>query len=210
MKKINLKTRPGFKLKLFLFVFFALSAIFPIQASYAATYQGTARAIVQIGRVSSNCPQGWATTGSITQGPMGHTSHGEPPVLIGSGELEAIDIGTPIGTPVYATVSGRVTENFKNKGSDLDQRITVAPNCPGLEVVYYWHLSATNVSVGDTVLFGQQIGLSGVEGTGPHTHYQFNKYKDRSYSISDPPHVPVSIPRYCDPTPCGITITSAP
>ncbi len=208
-KKLKIKVLSNLKIKLFLAFFFLVSAIFPIQSS-ATTYQGTARAVVQIGTVSSNCPQGWATTGYITQGPMGHTSHGDPPVLIGNGELEAIDIGTPIGTPVYATVSGTVTENFKNKGDNFDQRITVTPNCPGLDVVYYWHLSATNVNVGDTVVFGQQIGLSGTEGTGAHTHYQFNRYQNRSYSISDPPHVPVSVPRYCDPDPCGITITSAP
>lgn len=206
MKKCKIGS--ALKLKFFLVVFFTVSAIFPIQSSYAAQYQGTARAIVQIGKVSSNCPQGWSTTGSITQGPMGHTSHGDPPVLIGDGGLEAIDIGTPVGTPVYATVSGTVSRIY-DKGS-LDQRIEVTPNCPGLSVVYYWHLSEVDVQLNSTVHFAQQIGLTGLEGTGPHTHYQFNPQNDRSYSISDPPHVPVSVPRYCDPDPCGITITSAP
>lgn len=208
MKKPNIKTAPHLGLKLFLITFFAISAIFPIQASYAAQYQGTARAVVQIGTVSSNCPRGWSATGSITQGPMGRTSHGDPPVLIGDGGLEAIDIGTPIGTPVYATVSGTVT-NVSMRTS-LDQRIEVTPNCPGLSVVYYWHLSEVDVKVNDTVRFAQQIGLSGLEGTGAHTHYQFNPPFNRTYSISDPPHVPVSVPRYCDPDPCRITITSAP
>jgi murein DD-endopeptidase MepM/ murein hydrolase activator NlpD len=211
MKKLNIKTRPGLKLKLFLIFFLIISAIFPIESSYAAQYQGTARAIVQIGTVSSNCPQGWATTGSITQGPMGRTSHGDtpPPVLYGDGWLEAIDIGTPIGTPVYATVSGTV-KNVDTSRGNLDQRIEVTPNCQGLSVVYYWHLSEVSVVKDQTVLFAQQIGLSGLEGTGAHTHYQFNPAFDRSYSISDPPHVPVFVPRYCDPDPCGITITSAP
>ena len=125
------------------------------------------------------------------------------------GGLEALDIGTPIGTPVYATVSGTVKSVDSSRGS-LDQRIAVTPNCPGLSVVYYWHLSEVNVVKDQKVLFAQQIGLSGLEGTGPHTHYQFNPQNDRGYSISDPPHVPVSVPRYCDPDPCGITITSAP
>lgn len=209
MKKLNIKTIPDFKLKLFLVAFLALSAIFPIQASYAAQYQGTARAVVQIGTVSSNCPRGWATTGSITQGPMGRTSHGDPPVLIGGGGLEALDIGTPIGTPVYATVSGTVKSVDSSRGN-LDQRIEITPNCPGLSVVYYWHLSEVNVVKDQKVLFAQPIGLSGLEGTGPHTHYQFNPQNDRGYSISDPPNVPVAVPRYCDPEPCGITITSAP
>lgn len=210
MKKPNIKTSPGFKLKLFIVAFFVVSAIFPVQSSYATQYQGTARAIVQIGTVSSNCPQGWSATGTITQGPEGRTSHGDtpPPVQFGNGWLEAIDIGTPIGTPVYATVSGTV--KIDNSRGSLDQRIAVTPNCPGLSVVYYWHLSEVDVADNSTVRFAQQIGLSGLEGTGAHTHYQFNPEYDRSYSISDPPHVPVAVPRYCDPTPCGITITSAP
>ncbi len=208
MTKLTIKISSALRLKLFLVAFFAISAIFPIQTTYATQYQGTARAVVQIGNVSSNCPHGWSATGSVTQGPMGQTSHGDPPVLIGTGGLEAIDIGTTIGTPVYATVSGTVTYIY-DKGS-LDQRIEVTPNCPGLSVIYYWHLSSVSVTKDQKVLFGQEIGLSGLEGTGPHTHYQFNPAFDRSYSISDPPHVPVSVPRYCDPDPCGITITSAP
>lgn len=208
MKKHPSRFNTHLKTEAFLVAFVLISAIFPTQSSYATTYQGTARAIVQIGNVSSTCPRGWATTGMITQGPMGHTSHGDPPVLIGPGGYEAIDIGTPIGTPVYATVNGTVKVD-KTHGA-LDQRIAVTPNCPGLTIVYYWHLSEVDVADGDNVIFAQKIGLSGYEGTGAHTHYQFNPEFDRTYSISDPPHVPVSVPRYCDPDPCGITITSAP
>lgn len=210
MKKGNIKICTSLRIKSFLIVFFVISAIFPIQSSYAATYQGTARAVVQIGTVSSNCPQGWATTGRITQGPMGSFSHGDPPVELTPGEFEAIDIGTPVGTPVYATVSGQVKTVDKSKTA-LDQRVTITPNCPGLNAIYYLHLSAIGVTEGQIVRFGEQIGLSGAAGTGAHIHYQFNEYQNRSYSISDPPHVPISVPRYCNGwAECGIQISSAP
>lgn len=208
-QKLKIKAISNLKMKLFLPVFFLASAVFPIQ-SYATTYQGTARAVVQIGTVSSNCPRGWPTTGYITQGPMGNFSHGDPPVEIPPGEYEALDIGTDVGTPVYATVSGQI-KNIDKTRTALDQRFALIPNCPGLSAIYYMHLSEISVNEGQTVRFGEQIGLSGYAGSGAHTHYQFNEYQNRTYSVSEPPHVPISVPRYCvSAAACGIQIRSAP
>ncbi len=158
-------------------------------------------AVVTVGTPPAQCPRGFPATGAVTQGPEGATSHAP----LG---LEAIDIGTSVGTPVYGTVEGTVIGTF---GSGLDQIIDVQPTaCAGLDVVRYQHLSAVNVSNGQTISFGQRIGSTGDAGTGPHTHYQFNRTDNRSFPI-EPPNTGQSVPRTCDGIPeCGVTINSAP
>jgi hypothetical protein len=162
-----------------------------------------------VGSPPANCPRGWPSTGAITQGPEGSTSHSS----IRFGEYEAIDIGEQQGRPVYATLEGTV-ENIVTVNSS-DKRVTIKPtSCPGLNVVNFWHLSVVSVTEGQTVSFGQQIGLVGafiLDGVPqPHTHYQFNEQGNRSFRI-EPPYIPVSVPRTCNGrTACNITISSAP
>lgn len=163
---------------------------------------------VSVGSPPAQCPRGWPAIGDVTQGPEGLTSHGP-------GGYEAIDIGQGlfggVGRPVYATVEGTVTSSFINNSDTLDQRIGIQPTaCAGLYVVYYWHLSARNVNVGDIIKYGQVIGATGQAGTGPHIHYQFNNSGDRSFPMASP-HIPTSVPRPCDsPQECNVKITSAP
>lgn len=169
-------------------------------------FTAEATAITTIGNPPSACPHGWPTTGAITQGPEGATSHAPY-------SYEALDIGPQVGEPVYSTVDGTVTQSFVNNGNSLDQRIAVTPtSCPGLNVVYFWHLSARSVNQGDQVHFGDQIAESGQAGTGPHIHYQFNDSGNRSFSITQPPNVPQAVlSRDCDGVAaCGVTINSAP
>lgn len=92
----------------------------------------------------------------------------------GSGH-NAIDIGMPIGTPVIAALSGTVIGTGNTD---------IVPGCysfgkwvlikhPNGLATSYSHLSAINVSNGQTVTTGQTIGLSGMTGyaTGPHLHF---------------------------------------
>lgn len=92
----------------------------------------------------------------------------------GSGH-NAIDIGMPIGTPVIAALSGTVIGTGNTD---------IVPGCysfgkwvlikhPNGLATSYSHLSAINVSKGQTVTTGQTIGLSGMTGyaTGPHLHF---------------------------------------
>lgn len=162
-------------------------------------------ATVRIGSPSTQCPHGWPSTGNVSQGPEGSYSHGP----LG---LEAIDIGTgtAIGFPVYATVDGIVIyrEGPGIRGP-LNQLIDVQPiSCPGLNVVRYQHLSAINVSEGSQITFGQIIGSSGDAGSGPHTHYQFNRINERNFRM-EPPNIPQLVPRTCSGN-CNVTITTAP
>lgn len=175
----------------------------------AAALTTSVVATVTVGAPPAQCPRGWPVIGNITQGPEGATSHSNPAF----GEYEALDIGQPNGTNVYATVEGIVDLVWSGGGGPLDKRVRVRPtSCAGLSTVNYWHMSETRVIVGQTVRYGDIIGLSGsyiLYGVPqPHTHYQFNESGDRSFRIESP-YVPVTVPRTCDGS-CGVTITTAP
>ncbi len=83
----------------------------------------------------------------------------------------AIDIGMPVGTPIYASGPGRIVE----AGSAGDARgvYVVIEHDDGVESRYY-HLSRSSVSRGQRVERGTRIGSSGNTGrtTSPHLHYE--------------------------------------
>lgn len=86
------------------------------------------------------------------------------------------DFKVPYGTKVYATGDGKVVEADNNSGGFGN--MVVIDHGNGLRS-YYAHLSKINVPVDLNVKRGDLIGLSGSSGslsTGPHLHYQINKY----------------------------------
>ena len=162
---------------------------------------GSTSASVKIGNPPANCPSGWPTEhGSITQGPEGSTTHGPD-------NWEAIDIGQPGGTAVYATLNGTIQYPPPPRGNRPDnQVIQIIPyGCPGLDVVEYVHLADRSVSPGDEVILGQPLGT--ISFSEIHVHYQFN-YSGRSFPLVDP-YVPLppDFNRACDNshTPCNVS-----
>lgn len=84
-----------------------------------------------------------------------------------------LDFGVVVGTPVEATMDGKVTyAGWNNQGYG---NLVIVEN--GEYKTYYAHLSNIPVSVGDSVTAGSTIGLSGNTGnsTGPHLHYEIRK-----------------------------------
>lgn len=85
-----------------------------------------------------------------------------------------IDIGAPIGTPVFAAADGiitRIERNYKkNKGYG---RLVVIDHGNGHKTKY-GHLSKINVKLGQKVKRWEVIGEVGETGraTGPHLHYE--------------------------------------
>jgi len=106
-----------------------------------------------------NSPRGLPVKGRLTQG--SHPGH------------VALDFGVPVGTPVKATLDGRVVyAGWNDQGYG---NLVIIENGPYR--VYFAHLSKIPVKVGEKVTAGTIIGYSGNTGnsTGPHLHYEVRK-----------------------------------
>lgn len=82
-----------------------------------------------------------------------------------------VDIGCPIGTPIYATNDGVVEQAGWNNGGYGNW--VLLNNGNGIQTVF-GHMTKVAVSAGQTVHKGEVIGYSGETGfaTGPHLHYE--------------------------------------
>lgn len=86
----------------------------------------------------------------------------------------AVDLGAPLGTPIVAAQSGRVSEAYSggwNGGYGIHAIITGDNGYSTL----YAHMSSLNISAGDSVVAGKTIvGWVGMTGrtTGPHLHFE--------------------------------------
>jgi len=85
----------------------------------------------------------------------------------------AVDIATPVGTPILATASGQVIISRSSGWNGGYGNYIVLSHYNGTQTLY-GHLSKTFVSDGDMIVQGQIIGLSGNTGesTGPHLHFE--------------------------------------
>jgi murein DD-endopeptidase MepM/ murein hydrolase activator NlpD len=93
------------------------------------------------------------------------------------------DIKVPYGTRVYATGDGKVVEAGFNSGGFGNY--VIIDHGFGLQSIY-GHLSKIGVPKDLNVKRGDLIGLSGNTGssTGPHLHYQINKYGQPKSAIN--------------------------
>lgn len=92
------------------------------------------------------------------------------------------DVAADRGTPIYAIAPGRVSvvmsgcagENNSCGGGFGNHIRIVHSNNPSVSESVYAHLQSVNVSQGQIVIAGQQIGLMGSSGrsTGPHLHFE--------------------------------------
>jgi murein DD-endopeptidase MepM/ murein hydrolase activator NlpD len=101
-------------------------------------------------------PSGRPVGGYLTQG--FHAGH------------NGLDFGVVVGTPVKATMDGKVIyAGWNDQGYG---NLVIVENGPYR--TYYAHLSNIPVTIGDTVNAGATVGLSGNTGnsTGPHLHYE--------------------------------------
>lgn len=81
-----------------------------------------------------------------------------------------VDISVPTGTTIRAMAGGRV----RFAGFQGDYGNVVWIDHGGAVLTVYAHLSALEVETGESVVSGQQIGLSGSSGnaSGPHLHFE--------------------------------------
>lgn len=82
-----------------------------------------------------------------------------------------LDVAAPLGTPVVAAGKGTVTFSGSDGGYG---NVVIIEHGDGNVTTRYGHLARYDVSAGDTVVSGQQIGLVGSTGrsTGPHLHFE--------------------------------------
>nr|WP_314442747.1 M23 family metallopeptidase [uncultured Sphingomonas sp.] len=82
-----------------------------------------------------------------------------------------IDLAGPVGTPIYATADGTVTEAAYNNGGYGN--LIKLDHGRGIET-RYGHLASYTVRAGERVKRGQMIGRMGSTGrsTGSHLHYE--------------------------------------
>ena len=82
-----------------------------------------------------------------------------------------IDLAGPVGTPIYATADGVVSDAGYNSGGYGN--LVKIDHGRGIET-RYGHLSSIMVSPGQRITRGQQIGRMGSTGrsTGSHLHYE--------------------------------------
>jgi LysM repeat protein len=85
----------------------------------------------------------------------------------------AVDIGAPVGTPIWAAASGTVIISKVGGYNGGYGSYVVVSHDNGTQTLYA-HLSYNSVAVGDTVSQGQVLGRVGVTGkvTGPHLHFE--------------------------------------
>jgi murein DD-endopeptidase MepM/ murein hydrolase activator NlpD len=93
-----------------------------------------------------------------------------------NGAHTGTDYNVPEGTPVTAAMAGVVSAVNLN----ADYGTSVMLDHPNGYQTIYAHLSAKQVSVGDTVTKGQRLGKSGKSGnaSGPHLHFEVRQGKN--------------------------------
>ena len=85
----------------------------------------------------------------------------------------AVDLGAPVGTSVYAAASGRVII-AKSSGWNGGYGNYIVISHPNGAQTLYGHLSTLNIFAGQNVAKGDNIGRVGNTGlsTGPHLHFE--------------------------------------
>ncbi len=85
-----------------------------------------------------------------------------------------LDFAAPIGTPIYATADGVVTDAGYNAGG-YGNRVIIDDGY-GYETLY-GHMYKIKARVGQKVKRGEVIGYVGSTGksTGPHCHYEVHR-----------------------------------
>ncbi|WP_042197968.1 M23 family metallopeptidase [Paenibacillus camerounensis] len=112
----------------------------------------------------------WPTQSKIITSSFGYRSD---PFKGVSAYHSGIDIAGSIGDPVYAAMDGEVTASDQMGARG---KYIIIKHANGLET-WYMHLNSMDVSEGDYISKGQQIGTLGNTGrsTGPHLHFQVLK-----------------------------------
>jgi len=118
------------------------------------------------------------TTGRISS-PFGMRTYPRPRMHYG------MDFASPAGTPIIAAASG-VVSNARYMG-EWGNTVVITHYINGQTFsTLYAHMNGFNVTAGQTVEAGQQIGIVGSTGfsTGPHLHFEVHKGGFQGYATN--------------------------
>ncbi|MBY4127921.1 M23 family metallopeptidase [Rhodococcus fascians] len=81
-----------------------------------------------------------------------------------------VDVANAIGTPIYAVADGKVIDSGPAAGFGMWVRVQHADGT----ITVYGHIDTSTVTVGQSVMAGDQIATMGNRGfsTGPHLHFE--------------------------------------
>lgn len=136
---------------------------------------GSTTASARSGRIMTKEELGnyvWPLDGGIVTQGYGSTSFATRSGYYKEDFHGGVDIGTPVGTRVFATKGGVVTEAKTGYNGGYGNFITIRHNDGTMS--RYGHLSKLLVKTGEHVEQGSNIALSGNTGrsTGPHLHFE--------------------------------------
>jgi murein DD-endopeptidase MepM/ murein hydrolase activator NlpD len=77
---------------------------------------------------------------------------------------QGVDLAARSGSHVFAMYDGTVTQVTQADGNAAGTRVTIRSSGAEGETTSYWHMSGTDVTVGQRVLGGTPIGHSGTTG----------------------------------------------
>ncbi|OGD74682.1 hypothetical protein A3A84_00710 [Candidatus Collierbacteria bacterium RIFCSPLOWO2_01_FULL_50_23] len=148
-------------------LYITVIGIAPVIAGIAhlESAQGAPYSVVSGGVVPEGCPSGWPlASGYVTQGPRTTSTHRN---------VEAIDVGVGLGTPIIATHNGlgRYDPSLGPYGNFVD----VSGTCNGIAfTTRYAHMVTGAFSGEKLVQKGEIIGYVNSTGnsTGNHLHYE--------------------------------------
>ncbi len=168
----------------FLTIFLVVLATPVVIAFILLIITSSAYVVPQETKYSGGLPTCWPTQGSIVQDPCGETCSGsncthQPSSGLNPGGLNAFDIIAPMGTPIYAAHNGNIVAAVPDGVRDPQWgggygNYVVIMSDDGQFATTYAHMPSLNVSVGQHVNVGDQIGEvddTGISGD-PHLHYE--------------------------------------
>ncbi|MBW7676325.1 peptidoglycan DD-metalloendopeptidase family protein [Chryseobacterium chendengshani] len=131
--------------------------------------------------------RGWYGSGFSPQS----SDHGDAPIRH-SGSHDGLDLYAPIGTQVYACVTGEVHEVYES--TTYGNTINIKGDYKGTTYYFFYaHLSEVNVSAKDPVVAGNPIGKTGQTGNASgqeskmnHLHFEVRTTGNRTGGRVDP------------------------
>ena len=179
------------KSKLFILAFICTALLY---STHQVSAQTTSTVRTKVGNPATSGGSCWPTKGSISQGPLGGTSHARILSVAGGA---ALDIANSPGTPIYAPFDGQLySYDCTNRGEcdstygSLGNYAKIIPDGNPTAIILFGHMMSISAPPSGRVSVGDQIGLMGDTGAGPGAYHLHYEYRGLSLAV---PYLPEDI-----------------